>query len=149
VAFAELQSLPQDELQDISAGTGVSVELQMNSALDVYYINGGTGGGGIKIEALQLVSTDPSTGALLATPSSAVTEFDVVSTNGGALQATSTFAANSAINIRAIRLGSSNNASGTTAFSNVRSNTSAAAASLGQVNITSLSGQAVVSVRGH
>jgi hypothetical protein len=147
VTFAELRSLDDQGMEMAAAQSGVTIEFQINSGVDIYYFDEGATGGAIKLEGVQLVSTNPSTGALTTTPSTAVSVVDIADTGGIRVQ--SSFTGNTAIKVDAIRLGGTDGVTGLSGFNNAYANINTPSASLGKVNITGLTGSAFVSIRGH
>ncbi len=172
-ALADLSPLSDAALSEAAAAEGITVEAQTNGEIDVYYMDMDASptalGGAIKVEGVQLVTTDGS-GALDTSVLGAVTtRMDVDDT--GSIRIAAEFSANSAIKVDAVRLGSSGEATNVGgaltyapgaaehfdfAYDNINGCTGCGgglnipqATSLGSLNLTNLTGTAVLRVRGH
>jgi hypothetical protein len=172
VSYAELFALAEGDLSEVTGRAGITVETVTSGDINVFYLDVDSAtdktGGAVKLEGVRVVKTGAG-GELTSVSAPIITEIDIVEGGGSgerAVRLKTSFAANSAIKIDAIRFASTGQySSGTNSYSTTNEGfryvlpnvtgcaagcaSTSAAVSLGKVNITGLAGSASVSIRGH
>lgn len=172
VAEAELRPLDDSGLSGVTGRSGMTIDVVTNAESNIYYLDIDSGataiGGGVLLEGVQIVSTNPATGEITSTPSVMSVEVDVTDSPGLSIQ--TSFPANTAVKIDAVRLAPTARVTGETggilqydanneSFENALVNLNGCtgcggggvnipqASSLGAINLTGVTGTAQITVR--